>query len=176
MFTDRQLTWAALVLGTITAVVVSISSPVYSQRNVIAVPIPPGPPIKGDSLRNRPNDFGLLAPAPPPPQTRYPILPPPEYDRPYNGDLTIRIVPTFEALRAACNVYNPKMLACARHNAKSCIIYLVEDEVMRERGWNTGLLLRHEIGHCNGWPGDHPDERPAPSPLTLWVPASERVK
>jgi len=174
MFTDKQLTWAVLVLGTLTAGVVSISSPVYSQKTK-AISAPP-PPIKSDSLYYRPNDFGHLAPAPPPLQTRFPILPPPEYDRPYDGDLTIRVVPTFEALRVACNVYNPAMLACARHNAKSCIVYLVEDELMRERGWNTGLLLRHEIGHCNGWPSDHPDERKLPTPLTHWVPASERLK
>jgi hypothetical protein len=192
MFTDKQLAWFALALAAITLGVISISSPVHPQRvnNITAapkivplpskvVPIPPPAP-KADlqPTNNRPhnpNDMGYLAPAPRPPQTQYPILPPPEYDKPYDGDLTIIMLPTFEALRAACNVYNPKMLACARHNAKSCVIYLVEDEVMRTRGWNTGLLLRHEIGHCNGWPGDHPDQRNVPWPLTHWVPASERV-
>jgi hypothetical protein len=22
-----------------------------------------------------------------------------------------------------------------------------------ERGWNLNLVIRHEIGHCNGWKG-----------------------
>jgi hypothetical protein len=185
MFTDKQLGVVTVALSVITLAVFSVSviSPVYPQRvkNVTApspkfVPPLPPPAPKTDNLSYNPNAMGHSLPPPPPPQTRYPILPPPEFDKPYDGDLTIRMLPTFEALRVACNVYNPKMLACARHNEKSCIIYLVEDEVMRERGWNSGLLLRHEIGHCNGWPGDHPDQRNAPWPLTLWVPASERVK
>jgi len=24
---------------------------------------------------------------------------------------------------------------------------------------NLALALRHELGHCNGWPNDHPDGR-----------------
>src|SRR5262245_61016927 len=76
------------------------------------------------------------------------ILPPVEYDHQYEGDLTIKMVPTLADLYRACSVYNnPVLLACS---------YRYASDVMRERGWNTGLLLRHEIGHCNGWPGDHP--------------------
>jgi hypothetical protein len=89
---------------------------------------------------------------PPPPKQSMPILPPVEFDRYYEGDLTIKIVPTLEELRTACNNLNPDQwtLACAFRREKSCVIYMVEDEVMRKRGWTTGLLLRHEIGHCNG--------------------------
>ena len=39
------------------------------------------------------------------------------------------------------------LLACSFRYAKNCVIYLVEDNVMRKRGWTTGLLLRHETGH-----------------------------
>jgi len=119
------------------------------------------------------------APFPPvkaPAEKRYMILPPVEYDKHYDGDLTIKMVPSLEALYAACNIYNqPLMLACSWHNAKSCVIYLLDDEMMRKRGWNTGILLRHEIGHCNGWPGDHPGLRPLPSPVTHYVPPYERI-
>ena len=38
----------------------------------------------------------------------------------------------------------------------------------------TTVPMRHEIGHCNGWPGDHPGERPLPWPSGHWVPATER--
>ena len=44
----------------------------------------------------------------------------------------------------------------------SCRIILIDDAVMKARGWTTELLLRHEIGHCNGWPGNHPGERELP--------------
>jgi hypothetical protein len=102
------------------------------------------------------------------------ILPPVEYDRYYEGDLTIKIVPTLEELRAACNNQTPSMLGCAWARGKYCVIYMVEDAVMRTRGWNTGLVLRHEIGHCNGWAHDHPGQRSVSWPSPYWVPAHER--
>jgi hypothetical protein len=98
-----------------------------------------------------------------PPKPKYMILPPVEYDRYYEGNLTIRMVNTLEELRERCNAINPLMLACSFRYEKNCVIYLVEDSIMRKRGWTTGLLLRHEIGHCNGWPSDHPGERPVPA-------------
>src|SRR5262245_58753638 len=101
------------------------------------------------------------------------ILPPVEYDKHYSGDLTIKIVPDIISLRAACSTDNETMLACAWHNDKSCVIYMVEDRIMRQRGWNTGLLLRHEIGHCNGWPVDHPGQRALTAPSTYFVPQTE---
>src|SRR5262249_9877785 len=102
------------------------------------------------------------------------ILPPVEYDHYYDGDLTIKFVDTVAELREYCKSDAPQLLACSTHNARSCIIMMVNDEVMRKAGWNTGLLLRHEIGHCNGWPGDHPGERPLVT-TTHSVPWSERV-
>jgi hypothetical protein len=162
VFTDKQLAWMAFALAAITLGVISISAPVYPQ-NITIVPVKP---FTGHTV----------PPAPPTPlPQQYLMLPPAQYDKPYDGDLTIKMVATLEELQSACRVTNAKMLACAIHNAKSCVIYMVADEVMRQRGWNTGLLLRHEIGHCNGWPGDHPDQRPVPWPLTHWVPASERI-
>jgi len=70
---------------------------------------------------------------------------------------------------------NPNMLACSMQNSRSCLIIMVNDEIMRRRGWNTGLLLRHEIGHCNGWPGTHPDQQYLIT-STHWVPERDRVK
>jgi hypothetical protein len=102
------------------------------------------------------------------------ILPPEEFDRPYDGDLTIRVVPDLVSLQAACGQDKPGMLGCAWHNSESCVIYLVEDKVMRERGYNTGTLLRHEIGHCNGWPPDHP--RPRAMPVSQNIPVERRIK
>lgn len=39
--------------------------------------------------------------------------------------------------------------ACAKQIGNVCYIYVV-------RGKFSVPLIRHEIAHCNGWPGDHP--------------------
>src|SRR5262245_60551513 len=136
MFTDTHLAGAATALAIITIGVISISSPFYPYKKASApviagfkadrampAPAPIPTPVPAPEWQR---DGNHLRPVPPTPSVQFiqhPILPPVEYDKPYDGDLTIRIVPTFEALRVACNVYNPNMLACAVHNAKSCIIY-----------------------------------------------------
>src|SRR5262249_27477667 len=97
-----------------------------------------------------------VPPTPSPPKK---LLPPPVYDRHYEGDLTLRVVSTLEELNAVCRVGH-FIQACASRHPLNCVVYMVKDEVMREYGYNTGQLLRHEIGHCNGWPNDHPDEQP----------------
>jgi hypothetical protein len=104
------------------------------------------------------------------------ILPLAEYDHYYEGDLTIKMVATLEELRAICQMDQPQLLACTLRNLNSCVIVLVNDEVMRKRSWTTGMLLRHEMGHCNGWPGDHPGERAISWPTTHWAPEAQRVK
>jgi hypothetical protein len=110
---------------------------------------------------------------------QYMILPPVQYDRYYEGDLTIMMVKDVDDLRAACGLNRqayPNVLACSIQRPRACLIILVDDEVMRKRGWTTGLLLRHEMGHCNGWPGDHPGERGLTAPSTHWVPEHERPR
>ena len=62
------------------------------------------------------------------------------------------------------------------YDTKSCVIIMVEDEVMRRRGWTSGLLLRHEMGHCNGWTQAHEGQRPVYSDGSHWVPASRRIR
>ena len=85
---------------------------------------------------------------------------------------------TLAELQTLCKVDNPKLLACALlgPQLKSCIIILVDDEIMRRRGWTSGLLFRHERGHCNGWGQDHAGERALTWPTTQWVNERERVK
>jgi hypothetical protein len=70
---------------------------------------------------------------------------------------------------------NPSLLGCSQRNEKSCLIILVSDEVARLRGYTTGLMLRHERGHCNGWGGDHIGGRPVQSD-SYWAPPYERTK
>jgi hypothetical protein len=74
------------------------------------------------------------------------------------------MVTTREALRIACHwkeIEDDGRLACAiRHaDGQSCTIVLVEDAMMRQYGLNSGILLRHEIGHCNGSDNDHAGDR-----------------
>src|SRR5262245_5710083 len=97
--------------------------------------------------------FMPITPKPIPtiPAPRPAILPPVEYDKPYDGDLTLRIVDTLQQVLDWCDIGKDKvLLGCARRNGKSCYVVLVRDEVMRMNGWNSGEMLRHEIGHCNG--------------------------
>jgi hypothetical protein len=110
----------------------------------------------------------------PAPSRGHMVLPPAQYDRPYDGDLTLTIVGTFVELKDNCNINDPLMVACAIQRQKSCHIYMMPDFILRTRGTNSGIMLRHEIGHCNGWAAHHPGVRPLPWPLTLWVPANER--
>jgi hypothetical protein len=34
---------------------------------------------------------------------------------------------------------------------KAASIILLDEAIIRARGWTKELLLRHEIGHYNGW-------------------------
>jgi hypothetical protein len=110
------------------------------------------------------------------PTPTYKIFPPAEYDHFYEGDLTIRIVNSLEELHAICQLDNPQLLACSTHNQWSCIIVMVKDEIMRQRSWTTGMLLRHEMGHCNGWGADHAGERSISWPTSHWAHPNARVK
>jgi hypothetical protein len=107
------------------------------------------------------------------PVKSFPILPPVEYDHYYEGDLTINMVNTLEELYAACGMQTRFLLACSSHTRTACLITMVKDEVMRSIGWTTGLLLRHEIGHCNGWGADHAGQRAVTAPSPHWAPAND---
>src|SRR5262245_49676202 len=106
--------------------------PAFPQRNITIVPVKvaPAPPmpvkpnanieVTSPSYLTPSSVLTPSPPAPPPaprhtPQTEFQkqihsILPPPVYDKFYDGDLTIRIVSTLEELRTACRVNEPTML------------------------------------------------------------------
>jgi len=112
----------------------------------------------------------------PVPTPTYKIFPPAQFDHYYEGDLTIKIVNSLEELHEICRIDNPKLLACSQRNQSSCVIVLVKDEIMRQRMWTTGMLLRHEIGHCNGWSADHEGERSISWPTSHWAHPNARVR
>ena len=103
-------------------------------------------------------------------------FPPAEYDHYYEGDLTIKIVDSLKELQNLCQLDGKNLLACTTRNHSSCIIVMVKDEIMRQRSWTTGMLLRHEMGHCNGWGADHSGERTVTWPTTHWVQDHMRVR
>jgi hypothetical protein len=86
------------------------------------------------------------------------ILPPPEYDREFKGELTIKRG-TQNDLRAACpNSFRPgnHAIGCAKRllDGQICIIYMLNDVGLQMIGWDYQIVLRHELGHCAGW--SHP--------------------
>jgi len=62
---------------------------------------------------------------------------------------------------------NPKAhiaMGCAIHFVHSvtgkptrCYIYIAPDYYLKRWNITTEAVRRHEIAHCNGWPGYHPD-------------------
>lgn len=74
------------------------------------------------------------------------LEPPPQYQRPYLGHLTIRYVHP-EVSRKACG----SVAACAFPLGARCVII-----INREYAGHRDALVRHEQAHCLGWPGSHP--------------------
>jgi hypothetical protein len=87
------------------------------------------------------------------------ILPPVEFDHPFEGDLKLIRYATEEEVIKACN---RKRIACAKPDGKSCTVIMLDDKALQAWMWmygNPDDLYRHEVGHCNGWPNDHPGMR-----------------
>jgi hypothetical protein len=81
------------------------------------------------------------------------------------GNLAIWPVKTQQQVRDACP--NAKFnlghaLACAWRfpGGETCWIVMVPDDQIKAAGLPVELVKRHEIAHCNGWPGDHRGARP----------------
>ena len=82
-------------------------------------------------------------------------LPPLQYDYPFPGPIVITHRPTLEGICAS-----KLSCACATRVAYVCQIFVSDDKVLKSLGCKfDGRTLRHEIGHCNGWPSDHPGAR-----------------
>jgi hypothetical protein len=45
--------------------------------------------------------------------------------------------------------------ACARETSWGCRVVIAPEPDAKRVGLTRDILLRHEIAHCNGWPGDH---------------------
>ena len=108
----------------------------------------------------------FATPSPPTPSPSMPspsqmYLPPAEFDRHYDGKLTVETV-TSERLRTQCANATQSSLGCAFPGPNRCRIILVDEASIRAVGWTLEGMLRHERAHCNGWPQSHPGKRPYP--------------
>jgi hypothetical protein len=90
--------------------------------------------------------------------------PPARYDHQYQGNLTVQYLPQKQVV-AACErlfiKYKVKAKAsmtqrgCAATTAKgSCTVIVIDKPYALA---TPKAVLRHERGHCNGWPSSHPD-------------------
>jgi hypothetical protein len=99
-------------------------------------------------------------PEPPPPRLRA-VLPPLEYDHPYGCALMItrgdKEVMTKECPKTPFRI----TLGCSHEypSTNFCHVFIASDEILKAVGWTYEAVRRHEIGHCNGWPADHPGAR-----------------
>jgi hypothetical protein len=85
------------------------------------------------------------------------FLPPLAYDFPYTGKLTVRRVGP-DQMRLVCPLPKPGRvtIGCAHIGKGECEVIIADNTTLEFLGWNYQLVLRHELGHCEGWPADHP--------------------
>lgn len=83
--------------------------------------------------------------------------PPKRFDHAYTGRMSVQYLNSMAELEAACGT---NAWACSEGTRKRCRMWLprVGTRVFGKTIDRKGLyyMRRHEIGHCNGWPGDHP--------------------
>jgi hypothetical protein len=84
------------------------------------------------------------------------ILPPPEFDRPYDGKLIVTRVKTPDEIKAKCPEANygaGTPLGCARTppSLAWCEIYLLPDKLIAAYNVDPEHAMRHELAHCSGW-------------------------
>jgi hypothetical protein len=100
-----------------------------------------------------------------PDKSKVAILPPVEFDRPYAGTLTI-MRGDRELVQKECAGKSRTACAIRGHSSlvpPRCRIVIVDDDTLATLPWPWSdfyVNLRHEVGHCNGWPQEHPNARP----------------
>jgi hypothetical protein len=90
------------------------------------------------------------------------VLPPPEYDHPYSGRLTILDGGDQEQMRSQCRILKSAgiITGCMSYrDAESCTILHAREQDIVKAAWTLNIVIRHEIAHCNGWPPGHPNAR-----------------
>ncbi len=87
--------------------------------------------------------------------------PPARYDRPFDGKLTIARLPQWRVPGACRALFagaglnitvTPTQKGCAVAMGRRCSVIII---ARAYRGVTPEAVLRHEIGHCNGWSNNH---------------------
>lgn len=89
--------------------------------------------------------------------------PPSRFDHAYSGTLHLTMLPQ-ERVQAACrklflfyklkDATSTTQHGCAKAFPDRCYVIIADHTYM---GAKPVSVLRHELGHCNGWSGSHPD-------------------
>jgi hypothetical protein len=89
------------------------------------------------------------------------LLPPEEFDFPDNGPVSIQEARSQEEVRKSCRIPLGQItaLGCTKVVWGICLIVKVSDEEIQSYGHDPDIFMRHEMGHCNGWPASHPGMR-----------------
>jgi hypothetical protein len=83
--------------------------------------------------------------------------PPPEFDKPFDGTVITERVGEANMKEICpdgtmgCSITPPQKAGKRR----VCLIILASDDFYAKRGIEMREMVRHEVGHCNGWPADH---------------------
>jgi len=91
-------------------------------------------------------------------QDLWTFRPSPEYDHPFDGLVMVQRA-SKEYIRKRCPSENS--MACAikfyskTGTVVACLLILPSDDFLSTLGRELKELYRHEIAHCNGWPGHH---------------------
>lgn len=90
--------------------------------------------------------------------------PPARFDHAYSGKLTVVSLPQKQVVTACAKLFAkyqveaksfPNQRGCAAVTSPtSCTVILIDKTYM---GATPKAVLRHETGHCNLWPANHPD-------------------
>src|SRR5262249_32076184 len=93
---------------------------------------------------------------------KFPEIPPVEFDHPFDGKATIYY--------ATDEIWNPcgkirkdypdgDLAGCAWPHDGQCTIIIAPLKILRKYGITPRIVLRHELGHCNGWGQDYAGAR-----------------
>lgn len=88
--------------------------------------------------------------------------PPARYDHAYTGKLMLTKLPQAQMQRACRQLFSQygysdttsgEQRGCAIPGKDVCIIVTIDKTY---KATTPDAVLRHELGHCNGWPSSHP--------------------
>ena len=75
------------------------------------------------------------------------LLPPPKYDKAYDGELEIRLFSNVADVQQVCiNSHSDTGCAILSADHKHCWIFLASEDMLKRKGRNYAFVLRHELG------------------------------